>query len=100
MPIKNPPRTGQVGEDSIGQGSQPTRHIGVAPRCDSAAASHSWGGYHWARTSSTFTLKLGDNVSGAWDTMLRTASSDWSQSTVLDTRVLAGGTRPKSCRPT
>jgi len=66
----------------------------------SASANHSWGGYHWARTSSTFTLKLGDNVSGAWDGMLVTASSDWSQSTVLDTTIVPGGTRPKSCRPT
>ncbi len=25
-------------------------------------ATHSWGGYHWARTTSQFTLKLGDNL--------------------------------------
>jgi hypothetical protein len=66
----------------------------------SADANHSWGGYHWARTSNPFTIKLGDNVSGAWDSMLRTASSDWTQSNVLDTTVVAGGTRPKNCRPT
>jgi hypothetical protein len=65
-----------------------------------ASANHSWNGYHWARTSNPFTVRLGDNVSGAWDAMLRTASSDWSQSTVLDTSVVAGGTKPKSCRPT
>ena len=66
----------------------------------SVSASHSWNGYHWARTSNPFTLKLGDNVSGAWDKMLGTASSDWSKSNVLDTAVVAGGTRPRSCRPT
>jgi hypothetical protein len=33
-------------------------------------ADHSWGGYHWARTSNPFTLKVGDNVSSAWDTYL------------------------------
>lgn len=65
-----------------------------------ASASHSWNGYHWARTSNPFTLKLGDNVSGLWDGMLVTASSDWSQSNVLDTTIVAGGTAPKSCRPT
>jgi hypothetical protein len=65
-----------------------------------ASATHSWNGYHWARTANPFTLKLGDNVSGAWDAMLVTASSDWSKSTVLDTQIVAGGTRPKSCRPT
>lgn len=66
----------------------------------SASANHSWNGYHWARTSNPFTVQLGDNVSGAWDSMLRTASSDWSQSTVLDAPVVAGGTRPKPCKAT
>jgi hypothetical protein len=66
----------------------------------SASANHSWNGYHWARTKNPFTIKLGDNVSGAWDSMLRTASTDWSKSNVLDTAVVAGGTRPKNCRPT
>src|SRR2546421_10139007 len=66
----------------------------------SASASHSWGGYHWARTSSSFTLKLGDNVNGLWDGMLVTASSDWSQSAVLDTTIVPGGTNPRPCRPT
>ena len=65
-----------------------------------AYASHSWGTYHWARTSSPFTLKLGDNVSTAWDTYLAEASSDWSQSSVLDTTVVAGGTTARRCRPT
>jgi hypothetical protein len=65
-----------------------------------ASANHSWNGYHWARTSNPFTIKLGDNVSGLWDGMLQTASNDWSQSTVLDTTVVAGGTRPKPCKPT
>jgi hypothetical protein len=65
-----------------------------------AFASHSWGNYHWARTANPFTLKLGDNVSGVWDTYLAQVSTDWSQSTVLDTLVVAGGTRPKPCKAT
>src|SRR5919199_788225 len=65
-----------------------------------AFANHSWGGYHWARTSNPFAVQLGDNVSGAWDSMLRTASSDWSKSTVLDAPVANGQARPKNCRPT
>ena len=65
-----------------------------------ASASNDWNGYHWARTSNPFTLKLGDNVSGLWDGMLGTASSDWTQSTVLNTTIVAGGTKPKACRPT
>ncbi len=56
-----------------------------------AAANHSWGGYHWARTSNPFTLKLGDNVTtNAWHASLAVSSSDWSQSTVLDTTTPAG----------
>ncbi len=66
----------------------------------SASANHSWGGYHWAGTTNPFTVKLGDNVSGLWDGMLAKASSDWSQSTVLDTTLVPGGAKPKSCRPT
>ncbi len=63
-------------------------------------ANHSWGGYHWARTSNPFTLKLGDNVSSTWDSYLATTSSDWSKSTVLDTAVVPGGAKPRNCRPT
>jgi hypothetical protein len=47
----------------------------------SAAANHSWGGYHWARTANPFTISLGDNVSSAWDSYLRQAASDWSADT-------------------
>jgi hypothetical protein len=72
----------------------------AAVAAPAALANHSWGGYHWARQSNPFGVKLGDNVSGPWDSMLRTASTDWSKSTVLDAPVVAGGTRPKNCRPT
>jgi hypothetical protein len=64
------------------------------------SANHSWGGYHWARESNPFTVKLGDNLSSAWDPYLANTSSDWSASDVLDTTIVPGGTRPKSCRPT
>jgi len=66
-------------------------------------ATHSWGTYHWARTTNSFTLKLGDNVSSAWDAYLATASTRWSGSSVLDTTIISpGGTAdsPKKCRPT
>lgn len=55
-------------------------------------AIHSWGGYHWARTSNPFTLRLVDSVASAWDSYLTTASNDWSQPSVLDTTVVAGQT--------
>ena len=63
-----------------------------------AYASHSWGGYHWARTANPFTLNLGDNVGASWDSYLATASTDWSQSTVLDTKIVPGSTDPKQCK--
>lgn len=63
-------------------------------------AEHSWGNYHWARTSNPFTLKLGDNVTSAWDSYLGTTSFDWSKSSVLETTIVGGGTTPKRCRPT
>ncbi len=65
-----------------------------------AAAAHSWNGYHWARTSSPFTLELGDNVSSKWDPILGTTSTDWDASTVVNTHLAPGRTNPKICRPT
>jgi hypothetical protein len=66
-----------------------------------ANANHSWGGYHWARqSSSSFTLKVGNNVSSGWASYLDTTISDWSKSNVLDMTKVAGSTRPKNCRPT
>jgi hypothetical protein len=62
--------------------------------------NHSWGGYHWARTSNPFTLKVGDNVTSQWDPILDTTVSDWSKSTVLDLTKVAGGTRVKPCKAT
>lgn len=66
----------------------------------SVNASHSWGGYHWARTANPFTLKLGDNVSSTWDAYLAEASTDWSASSILDTTIVAGGTTARRCRAT
>lgn len=65
-----------------------------------ASANHSWGGYHWARTSNPFNLKLGDNLSSVWDPILSTTSTDWSKSTVLDTTIVPGGTKARNCRAT
>ena len=69
----------------------------VAPA--SVSATHSWGGYHWARTANPFTVKLGDNVTSAWDPYLATTSSDWSTSSVLNATIVAGSApRAKQCR--
>jgi len=64
------------------------------------SASHSWGGYHWARTTNPFTLKLGDNVSPDWDSYLVTTANDWSASSVLDTTIVSGGSVKRLCSAT
>jgi hypothetical protein len=76
-----------------------TAMVLVAALAAPAGANHSWNGYHWARTSNPFTVKLGDNVSGPWDSVLQTTSTDWSKSTVLDTAIVAGQSKG-NCRPT
>src|SRR6266542_5733720 len=68
-----------------------------------ASATHSWGGYHWARQSPQFTLKLGNNLSAGWQTHLSNASSDWNSpqlfeaSTPLLTAIVAGQSN-RNCR--
>lgn len=65
-----------------------------------ALASHSWGNYHWGRTSNPLPLELGDNVDSRWDAHLLLARDDWNVSPVLNTAVVKGQTKPRNCRPT
>lgn len=60
-------------------------------------ANHSWGGYHWARTSNPFTLKVGNNVTSGWTTHFNTAMSDWSNSSVMNLTAIAG-TAGRNCK--
>lgn len=62
-------------------------------------ANHAWGTYHWAHSTATFNLPLGDNLTPNWDPYLRTTSVDWSKSSILDTSVVPGKTTAKLCRP-
>jgi hypothetical protein len=64
-----------------------------------ANANHDWRGYHWTRSSNPLSLDLADNVSSSWQTMLTTASSDWSKSSVLNTSVV-NGSQGSVCDPT
>lgn len=72
--------------------------VGLA--APAANADHSWNNYHWARTSNPFTLKLGDNVNASWDGYLATTSTDWTNSTVVDTTIVPGSTTGKKCAAT
>jgi hypothetical protein len=84
----------------------PRRLLGIALLAVAVSAlpslvlgTHSWGGYHWARTANPFTLKVGDNVKSQWDSILNTTISDWSQSTVLDLTKVTGAAKGRNCRP-
>ncbi len=63
-----------------------------------ASANHSWGSYHWERSSNPVNLVIGDNVSSQWDARLDAAIVDWNRSSVLNLSEAAGvgGTR---CSP-
>jgi hypothetical protein len=63
------------------------------------SAVHSWSNYHWAKTGAEVTPPVGDNVSAAWDSYLRTAVADWNRSTVINSALVAGQTTPKRCNP-
>lgn len=63
-----------------------------------AFANHSWGDYHWGRTSNPLKLNVIDAVSSQWDGSLDGAISDWDQSQVLAlTEEAGGGIDPKKC---
>lgn len=49
-----------------------------------ASADHSWGDYHWARTSSSFDLKVINSTTSDWDPYVSQAVSDWSKSGKLN----------------
>jgi hypothetical protein len=42
-------------------------------------ADHSWGNYHWARTTKTFDLKVVDSNTSDWQSMYGSALTDWSR---------------------
>ena len=50
-------------------------------------AEHSWGDYHWARTSNPLPLMVVDSVSAEWQFEFDIALSEWNQSAVLNMSV-------------
>jgi hypothetical protein len=50
----------------------------------SVSGSHSWGVYHWARTSNPFTLTVVNSTTSDWDPYVAGAVADWNASAVLD----------------
>ncbi|MBA3387323.1 MAG: hypothetical protein H0T95_12040 [Chthoniobacterales bacterium] len=63
-----------------------------------AYASHSWSGYHWARTANPFTLKLGDNLTTAdWKSHLSQTSSNWNSGNSAVLTAIVAGQSNKRC---
>lgn len=60
-------------------------------------ASHSWGSYHWARTTPQFTLKLGNNMSSDWASYLFTTSADWNAGNSAVLTAVVNGTSNRRC---
>lgn len=66
-----------------------------------AAANHSWGNYHWSRSSNPLQLTIEKQLTSNWDSYFDIAVSDWNSSDVL---ALTGassnaGVSPKQCNP-
>jgi len=61
-------------------------------------ANNSWGGYHWARTTPQFTLKLGDNMTtAAWKGHLAQTSSDWNSGNSPVLTAIVAGSANRRC---
>lgn len=68
----------------------------------SVDASHSWGNYHWARSSNPKTISVIDSMTTNWDDNLNIANSDWNASSVLNVVRESGSTTTstrRNCRP-
>jgi len=61
-------------------------------------ADHSWGPYHWARTTSSFDLVVINNTTNDWDPYVTQAVADWSDSNYLNMTEQAGSTSKKNRR--
>ena len=72
--------------------------VTIAGISTAALAGHSWGGYHWARATPQFTLKLGDNMTSTdWKAHLSQTSSDWNSGNSAVLTAIVGGTSSKRC---
>ncbi len=69
----------------------------AATLAGTAAASHSWSTYHWARTANPFTVKVIDANTATWDSHRAAAIVDWDTSAVLNV-VEEPGSEDKRCR--
>src|SRR5438093_9772969 len=57
-------------------------------------AHHAWSDYHWARTANPFTVKMGNNVSIAWQTSLTMPLQNGTHPAWFTTRLLLAARSP------
>lgn len=64
-----------------------------------AHAGHSWGDYHWARTTDSFDLIVINSTTNDWDGYVGVSIADWSDSTKMNmVEDVNGGTSKKTRR--
>lgn len=63
-----------------------------------ALAGHSWGTYHWKRTTTQITPPVYENLDSRWESYGQTAVADWNQSTVIQSSYNVGTSDPRKCR--
>ncbi len=63
-----------------------------------ALPTQSWNGYHWAR-SGELSVRIGDNVSAAWEPYLGAAITEWSAANNIDFVHATGLTKAATCAP-
>lgn len=73
--------------------------LAMAVAAPGASADHSWGNYHWARTTASFDLTVINSTTAEWDSFVSAAATDWSRSTVVSlVEDLTGDTSSKTRR--
>lgn len=70
----------------------------IAGPLTQVSANHSWGSYHWERSSNPLQLAIGNNVTQQWQASFDMALSDWNQSSVLSLSEIAGSTSTRQCK--
>lgn len=62
------------------------------------SADHSWGNYHWERSSNPVELTIGHNLTVDWMGQFNVAVADWDASAVLNLTAAPGSTGTRRCK--
>lgn len=71
--------------------------VPLASIAPTSASNEPSGSFHWGRKPSQFTVQAGNNVSGNWDSLLRTAISQWNKGDAVTIKEVSGGTNAQNC---